>query len=248
MWGVVPAAGRAQRLQPLRGSKELVPVGGRPVMDFLHDALRAARCGGIRVVTRPDKDDVVDHAGRLGCEVVLGEPPDVAASLALGLGGLGRDDVVLFGFPDTIWEPYDGFTRLLARLDDDARCDVVLGLFELEDVRAADEVRCDAVGGVLSVVPKPADPVGNTTWGCLAARVGVLDGLSGVTEPGALVATLARARPGSVVGVLLGPGFVDVGTPAGLARARAEHPNSPEPEGAPLMAALSADNQPAVEQ
>ncbi len=49
--GVIPAAGRATRLQPLSSSKEVQPIGGRPVMDYLIDASIAAaarRCGSSR--------------------------------------------------------------------------------------------------------------------------------------------------------------------------------------------------------
>jgi len=38
--GVIPAAGHAIRLQPLSGSKELLEIGGRPVMDYLVERMR----------------------------------------------------------------------------------------------------------------------------------------------------------------------------------------------------------------
>ena len=37
--------------------------------------------------------------------------------------------MVLFGFPDTIWEPVDGFQHLVAELGE-----VVLGLFRCRDL------------------------------------------------------------------------------------------------------------------
>jgi CTP:molybdopterin cytidylyltransferase MocA len=39
--GVLPAAGRAARLQPLAGSKELLELGGRPVLEYAVERLRA---------------------------------------------------------------------------------------------------------------------------------------------------------------------------------------------------------------
>lgn len=216
--GLVPAAGRAVRLQPLVGSKEMVEVGGVPVVAHLLARLRAAGCDELRLVTRPDKADLRAWAHEL--RVVLGEPTDVSQSLLLGAAGLAPDDVVLLGFPDTVWGPEDGFARLLAVLVPGV--DVVLGLFSLPDVRAADEVRLDDDGRVLRVRPKPDDPVSSLTWGCAAVRVAALAGLADDAEPGRLFDRLAREAPGSVVGVDLGSDFVDVGTPAGLARARAE--------------------------
>ncbi|MBA2637973.1 MAG: NTP transferase domain-containing protein [Solirubrobacterales bacterium] len=58
----MPAAGHARRLRVQPASKEVLPVRGRPVIDYLFDRLRAARPDRIRVVTRPAKQDVVDHA------------------------------------------------------------------------------------------------------------------------------------------------------------------------------------------
>ena len=53
--GIVPAAGYATRLQPLDCSKEVVPVGGRPVLGYLVERMRAGGASEIRVVTRAEK-------------------------------------------------------------------------------------------------------------------------------------------------------------------------------------------------
>ena len=50
--GVVPAAGLATRLQPLPCSKELLRVGGAPVVDRLVAQLRAGGADTVRLVTR----------------------------------------------------------------------------------------------------------------------------------------------------------------------------------------------------
>jgi dTDP-glucose pyrophosphorylase len=58
--GVVPAAGHAERLRGLiDGSKELIPVRGRPVVDVLLD--RLALADELRVVVRPAKRDLIEH-------------------------------------------------------------------------------------------------------------------------------------------------------------------------------------------
>src|SRR5215211_2788599 len=86
--GVVPAAGHAVRLQPLPCSKEVLPVGGRPVLDYLVERMRVAPCDEVRVVTRPEKRDVAERARALGAHVVEGHPQSVADSLLLGMDGL----------------------------------------------------------------------------------------------------------------------------------------------------------------
>lgn len=211
--GLIPAAGRAERLQPLPCSKEVYPVGDRPVMDFVVDRLRAADCRQLRVITRPDKEDVIAHAHDLGAEVVTGTPPTLSASLALGLQGLAASDIVLVGLPDTLWEPIDGFVQLLARLDGGP--DIVLGVFESDEPERSDVVVLDERGFVQRVHVKEPDPPGNLVWGCFAARVGALASLERSPSPGHFF----DGR--DVAAVVLSGRMLDIGTPEALAAAEA---------------------------
>lgn len=213
--GVVPAAGRALRLQPLPGSKELLLVGGRPVIDHLVERMSAAGADELVVVTRPEKQDLKAHAGRLGARVVEGRPASVGASLALGVAGLDRDDVVLVGFPDTIWEPVDGFASLVRELD---RCDAALGLFRTPELTRSDVVVVERDGRVGTIVVKPESPPSDLIWGCAAVRREALDELPAHPEPGHLLDELAKE--GRVRGVYLSDSWLDVGTKEALARAR----------------------------
>lgn len=212
--GIVPAAGRAERLQPLAGSKEVQLVRGQPVFVYVVDRMRRAPCSELRVVTRPEKRDVVELARRLGARVVEGRPETVAASILLALDGLAADDVALVGFPDTLWEPADGYARLLRRLRSPA--DVVLGLFEFAEPERSDVVEPGPAGVVRRVRSRPTRPPSKLVWGCLAARVGVLADLSPDDEPGRHLDRLARA--GRVAAVRLEGELVDIGTPASLSR------------------------------
>jgi glucose-1-phosphate thymidylyltransferase len=212
--GVVPAAGRARRLQPLPCSKEVLRVGGRPVLDYLVERMRAASCDEVRVVTRPEKHDVVERATELGALVLEGHPPSVAHSLLLGMDGLARDDVVLFGFPDSIWEPVDGFARLLAALGEED--EVVIGLFSTQELERSDVVVLQGSDRVAEIHVKPERPPSDLVWGCLAGRVGVLEGVRGHDEPGSYLDALARE--GRVRAISFGTEFVDIGTPQALQR------------------------------
>ena len=170
--------------------------------------MQSARCDAVRVVTLPEKRDVAERSREHGGLVVEGHPASVADALLLGLDGLDRDDVVLFGFPDTIWEPVDGFRQLVAELGD-----VVLGLFRCRELTRSDVVMVEG-GRVTAVHVKPESPPSDLVWGCLAAKVGALEGLAGHTEPGVYLDALARE--GRVRGVDFGTEFVDIGTPESL--------------------------------
>ena len=215
--GLIPAAGHATRLALRAGSKEMLRIRGRPVMDHLVARLRAARVDELRVITRPEKEDLVRHCARLGAVVVPGHPIDVAASLKLGLAGLQDHDEVLFGFPDTLWEPENGFVPVLAALRGGAR--VALGLFETPDLQRSDVVAFGADGEIAGIEVKPAVPPSDVIWGIAAAHAGTLAGLQEGTEPGVYFGRLAEG--GGVVGVRLSSEWIDVGTPESLSRARA---------------------------
>jgi glucose-1-phosphate thymidylyltransferase len=216
--GVLPAAGRAERLQPLAGSKELLDVGGRPVLEYAVERMRLAAADEIRVVTRPDKADVRAHAQALGLTVVEAEPATLAESVAGGVDGLDADDVVLVGLPDSIWHPVDGFARLVSALEPGV--DVVLGVFRSGEPERGDVVDVDADDVVRGVAVKPAEPAGELVWGAVAARAGALAGLRRHSEPGHLFDELAR--DGRVLAVRFPGEFIDVGTKEALAAARKE--------------------------
>jgi mannose-1-phosphate guanylyltransferase len=214
--GIVPAAGHARRLQPLlEGSKEVYPVGGRPVMDYLLERMETAGCAEIRVVTRPEKEDVVDRARARGAAVVLARPASVSESLLAGVEGLEAGTAVVFGFPDTLWQPPDGFVRLLAALRPGVAA--ALGIFRAEDPWRSDVVALQR-DRVTAIDVKPERPASDLVWGCAATRVGVLHGLEGHAEPGDYFGNLARQ--GLVRGIRLSDPFIDIGTPESLRRAR----------------------------
>ena len=213
--GVIPAAGYAERLQPLPCSKEVYPIGGRPVMDYLVERMSAVPRTEIRIVTRPEKTDVAEHARGLGLDVVLAYPRNVAESILAGIEGLPPETVVLFGFPDTIWEPVDGYRPVAEAVL--RGYEVALGLFETADLERSDVVAVDARGMVKAIEVKPSRPSSTWIWGCGAARALALARLSGEQEVGVYLDRLCGAQ--DVPGIRLSRSFLDVGTPEALRRA-----------------------------
>jgi hypothetical protein len=170
-------------------------------------------------VTRPEKKDVIEHAERSGMEVVLGHPSTVSESFLAGMTGLGGDDIVLLGFPDTIWEPVDGYRQPVGAVREGA--DVGLGLFRID---AIDLTRSDVVifgddGGIEGIAVKPAEPPSGWIWGCAAASVDTWAGLHRAAWPGGYIDLLCR-EGGDVRGFKLSDVWLDVGTPDALRRAR----------------------------
>ena len=72
MWGIVPAAGRGSRIQPLAFSKELLPVGSRldggverpcAVSEYLVERMIRGGADKICFVISPGKSDIMEYYG-----------------------------------------------------------------------------------------------------------------------------------------------------------------------------------------
>jgi glucose-1-phosphate thymidylyltransferase len=214
--GLVPAAGYATRLQPLECSKEVLEVAGRPVIDYLVERMRVGGCTEVRVITRPEKDDVVSYAERVGASVVLAHTETINESFAAGMADLESGDVVLLGFPDSLWEPVDGFRPLIEAVDTGR--DVALGLFEAPGLEGSDFLSLDEAGGITGIEIKPARPPSDWMWGAAAARVHALKGLDREEWPSAHMNALLR-RGADVLGIRLSSEYLDIGTKASLEQA-----------------------------
>lgn len=221
--GVIAAAGYATRLQPLLGSKEVLEVGGRPIMDYVLERMRIAGCEELRVVTRREKEDVVAHARELGATVVFANPETTSASFAAGIEGTDGDDVILIGWPDTLWEPEDGYVPLIEAIG--AGREIALGLFKAprEDLQRSDVIAFDAKGRIAGIHVKPRQPPSTWVWGCAAARARALEGIEHEEWPGSFFES--RRRDGiELYGVRLSDVWLDVGTREALQRVVAAPP------------------------
>ncbi len=180
--GLVPAAGRATRIQPLPCSKELYPVGfwdaelpdGTPVkrpMVVSQHLLESMHLAGVRkayVILRRGKWDIVDFygSGRLVgmdlaymvTEVPYGAPFSIRQAF-----GFVPNATIVFGFPDILFHPVDAFTQLLSRLREQ-KADLVLGLFPAADPRKMDMVEMDRNGRLQNIHIKPDHSNLTYTW------------------------------------------------------------------------------------
>jgi glucose-1-phosphate thymidylyltransferase len=213
--GVIPAAGYATRLGAMPSSKEMLEIDGEPVIEHLVARMEAGGCTEIRVVTRPEKADIRQYAVQRGLTVVLARPPHVGASVAAGLAGCDQELLVALGYPDTLWEPLDGFATLRALVG--GRTEVVLGLFDTPDAARSDVVVTDESGRVTEILVKPPHPPSTLIWGCLVARAAALAGIDRVEWPSELLRPLIGK--GRMKAHYLSDRWLDIGTPEALERA-----------------------------
>jgi dTDP-glucose pyrophosphorylase len=225
-WGIVPAAGRGTRMQPLAFSKELLPVGTRrdgpterprAVTEYLLERMIAAKVNRICFVISPDKTDIVRYFGAgIGdvpiCYTVQQNPTGLCDALFRALPFIAPDDEVLVGLPDTIWLPAEGFQFL-----PDGQFSFLL--FPVSQPELFDSVVTDNNGLVKEIQVKHSKAASQWIWGGFKLTGKHLAELHRLwldrSRSDEYLGTLVNAylsKGGKAVGVKRGDVYVDVGT------------------------------------
>jgi dTDP-glucose pyrophosphorylase len=180
MWGIIPAAGKGSRIQPLAFSKELLPVGSRfdgqterplAVSEYLVERMIQGGASKICFVVSPGKSDILEYYGSKVysadvCYTVQNQPSGLCDAIFRALPFISEDEHVLVGLPDTIWFPEDGFTYL-----DDGILSFLL--FPVDRPEFFDAVVTDVAGRVQEIQVKSQEARSKWVWGAfkMPARV-----------------------------------------------------------------------------
>ncbi|MCK1424081.1 nucleotidyltransferase family protein [Bradyrhizobium sp. 182] len=234
MWGIVPAAGRGSRIQPLAFSKELLPVGSRrddgterpcAVSEYLLERLILGGADKICFVISPGKSDILeyfgDHYGSAQLAYVV-QPDASGLCDAVFRAGtvVGHDEHVVVGLPDTVWFP----KAALQALPD---ADLSFLLFPVERPEFFDAVVVEG-DSVREIQVKQPTPTSRWIWGAFrmsATGFGELHALWNARDRrdeyfGTLVNAYLQAG-GVGIGIKAGESYVDVGTVDGYRKAMA---------------------------
>jgi len=226
VWGIVPAAGRGSRIQPLAFSKELLPVGSRrdgesdrpvAVSEYLVDRMLEAGVDKLCFVISPGKSDILEYyGGRVrgadACYVVQTEPRGLCDALFRALPFVRDDERVCVGLPDTVWFPKEALTAI-------TKSPLHFLLFPVSRPELFDSVRFDATGSVEHIDVKSAGAKSRWIWGAFSTTGATLRELRRLwLEPargdeyfGTLVNEYL-ARGGVAWASPTGRAYVDVGT------------------------------------
>ncbi|MCK1621656.1 nucleotidyltransferase family protein [Bradyrhizobium sp. 159] len=234
MWGIVPAAGRGSRIQPLAFSKELLPVGSRrddgterpcAVSEYLLERLILGGADKICFVISPGKSDILeyfgDHYGSAQLAYVV-QPDASGLCDAVFRAGtvVGHDEHVVVGLPDTVWFP----KAALQALPD---ADLSFLLFPVERPEFFDAVVVEG-DSVREIQVKQPTPTSRWIWGAFrmsATGFRELHALWNARDRrdeyfGTLVNAYLQAG-GVGIGIKAGESYVDVGTVDGYRKAMA---------------------------
>jgi glucose-1-phosphate thymidylyltransferase len=226
MWGIIPAAGRGSRIQPLACSKELLPVGARllddvqrprAVSEYLLERMIRAGADKICFVIGPGKSDILEYFGARfgGAElvyVVQPEPAGLCDAIFRAHPLIAADESVVVGLPDTVWFPADGLTTLPAG-------ELSFLLFPVERPELFDAVLLDQDDRVVEIRVKQKNPETHWIWGAFGMPARTFQELRRLWETreprDEYIGTLVNAylaRGGVALASKAGHAYVDVGT------------------------------------
>lgn len=226
MWGIVPAAGRGSRIQPLAFSKELLPVGSRSddgqgerpcaVSEYLLERMVLGGADKICFVISPGKSDIMEyfgaHYGGAHLAYVVQPQPAGLCDAVFCAAALIADEPVIVGLPDTVWFP----EAALAELPNDR---LSFLLFPVERPEFFDAVVLDDAGRVVEIQVKNPRASSNWIWGAFKMPGAIFHELyrlwRGPGRGDEYFGTLVNAylaAGGEAVGLMAGHAYVDVGT------------------------------------
>ncbi len=181
MWGLIPAAGRGVRTQPIAFSKELRPIARRldagisrprAVAEFVVERLIAGGATKLCFVINSGESAIIEHFGSSiqgipVCYVLQPRPAGVCDAIFRTLPLIFPDEPLAVGLPDTIWFP----ERALAALPND---DLSLLLFSVARPELFDVVLTDAYGHVRRIDVRPEAPQSSWICGAFKMPAGIL--------------------------------------------------------------------------
>jgi dTDP-glucose pyrophosphorylase len=225
MWGIVPAAGRGSRIQPLAFSKELLPVGSRAedgierpcaVSEYLVERMVRGGADKICFVISPGKSDIMEYFGASYggtpiVYVVQQRPVGLCDAVFSAEPVLDRSTPVVIGLPDTVWFPQDG----LAALPSDV---LSFLLFPVERPEFFDAVVLSG-DSVREIQVKQPSPASNWIWGAFKMPGHVFEELrqlwlarNRIDEYFGTLVNAYLVQGGKATGIKAGQAYVDVGT------------------------------------
>ena len=233
MWGIIPAAGKGSRIQPLAFSKELLPMSGdlegnlrrpRAVSDYLMERIVLAGAQRVCFVISPDKADILEYYGGSAwsasiCYAVQPHPAGLCDAIFRALLVIDPAEPVVIGLPDTIWFP----ANALQSLPDDRFSFL---LFPVSNPQSFDSVECDETGKVTTIRVKEAGATSKWIWGAFKMPGTALHSLFELwnrrDRKDEYIGTLVNAwmeEGGQAWGIRAGQSYFDVGTMNGYLEA-----------------------------
>ena len=160
MQAVILAAGRGSRLRPKTNTtpKEMIPIRGRPMIEYVLDVIRAGGIRRVGIVISPQKTPLMQHLGsgsRFGISIaylIQEEPRGTAHALSVAREFIDNDFILAYG--DTYIKPSEVLKSMLVYHQRLNPAGTIL-LHYIDDPTSGGIVRLDKDGRILQLVEKP---------------------------------------------------------------------------------------------
>ncbi|MCH2646761.1 MAG: NTP transferase domain-containing protein [Candidatus Poseidoniaceae archaeon] len=159
MKAIIVAGGHGSRLYPMTKftHKTLLPLCGRPIIDYILSTIRHAEITDITIIGNKFIDKIRNHVGTDVRYVLEEEPKGVASALQLARDGNE-------GCPLLIWFS-DNITNINLKSDVESFKQGAIFLTRVVDTPSEFGIAVVEDGKVIDVVEKPTNPSGNLAIG-----------------------------------------------------------------------------------
>lgn len=171
--GIIPSGGLAARVQNLPFSKELIPIAVdehnqiRISSSELIGKMITAEAENIYFVLNHKKMDVIEYYSRTEFNskiafIIIEESRSLPHTIDYAYSFI-KNSIVLFGFPDIIFNSINPYEKLIKKLKK-TKCDLVLGLFPVRNPNRWDMIDFSENGNINNIINKPSFSKLKYTW------------------------------------------------------------------------------------
>ena len=177
MKGLIPAAGKGTRLEPITLAipKELLMVGDKAVIEHVIDSMRLAGIADITIVVGWRKHAILDYLGsgeRIGVRltyVVQDRRDGLARAVASGEHVIGKESfLVVLG--DNFFYPKT-FLRDIIDFHNKVGADATIGVAEVDDPTRHGMIKPGENNRIVDIIEKPSKEETPSNLGCMGVYV-----------------------------------------------------------------------------
>jgi glucose-1-phosphate thymidylyltransferase len=178
--GIIPAGGKATRIAPLPCSKEVYPIGfikdvegniksPKVACHFLLEKMKLAGATEVFIVLGKGKWDIPDYLGNgdlfdIDIAYLIQGIPYGAPFTVDQAYPFVKDSIIVFGYPDVLFEPQSAFLSLISKLEE-CGADIILGIFPADKPQKVDMIDMNRYGRIREIVIKPKETKLKYAWG-----------------------------------------------------------------------------------
>jgi len=177
MKGLIPAAGRGKRLEPLTLAipKELLMVGDKAIIEYVIDAMKQVGIKDITIVIGWRKNAILDYLGsgkRLGVSLtyVVQDKTDGLAKAVYTGKNLNHNEPFMVVLGDNFFYPKT-FLKEILEFHNSKNADATIGVAKVEDSTRHGIIKPGDDNNILDLIEKPKPADAPSKLGCIGIYI-----------------------------------------------------------------------------